>query len=98
VGQTIEILKTTAIDHMLVIETDRNLASQNGESYAGIDAAGRGTTFPAKLATRLFEADAGIDHVFVMSNTVSVRRPRGWDDVHVEVTRRVVGEFYRFYL
>ena len=96
-GQTIEILKTATIDHVLVIDTDRSLAGQDGEAFNGVEAARRGTTFPARLAVRLFESDEAVDHVFVMSNTVSIRRPPGWPDDLVASASRVVSEFFRFY-
>lgn len=96
-GQTIEINKTDVVEHVLVIDTDRSLAGQDGEAFSGVEAARLRTTFPAQLAVRLFEADQGVDHVFVMSNTVSVRRPTGWNDAAVETAARTVSEFFRFY-
>lgn len=96
-GQTIEINKTDVVDHVLVIDTDRSLAGQDGERFAGVETARLGTTFPAQLAVRLFEADGSVDHVFVMSNTVSVRRPTGWNDQAIETASRTVSEFFRFY-
>ena len=96
-GQTIEINKTDVIDHVLVIDTDRSLAGQDGEAFSGVETARLRVTFPAQLAVRLFEADPAVDHVFVMSNTVSVRRPTGWDDASVDVASRTVSEFFRFY-
>ena len=68
-----------------------------GGSGDGAEAAGRGYTFPAGLATRLFDADDGIDRVFVMSNTVAVRRPRGWSEDAVDAITSVVADFFRFY-
>ncbi len=95
-GQTIEILNTTVLDEVLVVDTDRSLAGQDGEAFGGPpdeDA----LSFPARLARRLFDADGGIDHVFVMSNAVSVRRRGGWDDDSVAATASLVAEFFRFY-
>ncbi len=96
-GQTIEINNTAIIDHVLVIDTDRSLAGQDGESYSGVETARLGVTFPAQLAVRLFESVPSVDHVFVMSNSVSVRRPTGWDDVSMETAIDTVSEFFRFY-
>jgi hypothetical protein len=96
-GQTIEIRNTTQIEHVLVIDTDRSIAGQDGESFIGVEAARQATTFPAALAVRLFESDPAIDHVFVMSNTVSVRRPTGWPDQAVTAVNDVVMEFFRYY-
>lgn len=96
-GQTIEINNTAIIDHVLVIDTDRTLAGQDGESYNGVETARLGATFPAQLAVRLFESVSSVDHVFVMSNSVSVRRPIGWDEETVETATTAVSEFFRFY-
>jgi hypothetical protein len=97
-GQTIEINNTEIVDHVLLIDTDRSLAGQDGESYGGVETARLGDTFPAQLAVRLFETDSSVDHVFVMSNSVSVRRPAGWDDEAVSRASSTVAEFFRFYL
>jgi hypothetical protein len=96
-GQTIEINGTDIIDYVLVIDTDRSLAGQDGESYSGVETARLHPTFPAQLAVRLFEADSGVDHVFVMSNSVSVRRPNGWNEEAVATASNAVSEFFRFY-
>lgn len=96
-GQTIEVNKRTVIDKVLMIDTDRSLAGQDGEAYGGVEAARRSTTFPGRLAVRIFEADPDIDHVFVMSNQVSLRRFAGWDDAASERAAGVVSEFFRVY-
>ena len=98
-GQTIEILDTTVIDRVLVIDTDRSLAGQEGEAFtAKPELDGGPTTFPTRLAARLFEQLDGVDHVFVMSNAVSIRRPGGWSDDQIASASRIVAEFFRFYL
>lgn len=96
-GQTIEILKTTVIDHVLIVDTDRTLAGQDGEAYPGAPRIDDASTFPARLAERIFEEDRAVDNVFVMSNTVSVRRAEEWTDDTVAAVARVVAEFFRFY-
>ena len=96
-GQTIEINGTAVVDHVLMIDTDRSLAGQDGERYSGVEAARLKSSFPAKLAVRLFESDVEVDHVFVMSNAVSVRRPSGWSDDAVDRTSDVVAAFFRYY-
>lgn len=97
-GQTIEINRTEVIDHVLVIDTDRSLAGQDGESFSGVGSARAKTTFPARLAVRLFESDASVDHVFVMSNLVQARRPPGWSDESVAALSRVVSDFFLYYV
>lgn len=96
-GQTIEINKSTVIDSVLMIDTDRTLAGQDGETYGTAEAAARSLTFPARLAARIFENDASVDHVFVMSNQVSIRRPSGWDDTAVAAMTELVSDFFLFY-
>jgi hypothetical protein len=97
VGQTIEINKRTVIDKILLIDTDRTLAGQDGESYGGIEAARRSETFPGLLAVRIFESQPEVDHVFVMSNQVSIRRFAGWDDERAVKIAGIVSEFFRVY-
>lgn len=96
-GQTIEINRTTVIDKVLMLDTDRSLAGQDGEAFGGVEAARRSATFPARLAVRIFETDPDVDHVFVMSNQVSARRFAGWDDQRVAAVAERVSEFFRVY-
>lgn len=96
-GQTIEITQTAVVETVLLIDTDRSLTGQEGCGFDGADAARDAAEFPAVLAVRLFEADPGIDHVFVMSNTVTVRRPQGWEDDAVARAAGIVSDFFRFY-
>jgi hypothetical protein len=96
-GQTIEILSMTVIDSVLVVDTDRSLGGQDGEAFSGPEQAAASSTFPARLAGRLFEADAGIDHVFVLGNTVTVRRRAGWDDQSEATAGEIVSRFFRVY-
>lgn len=95
-GQTIEILKTARLGATLVVDTDRTIAGQDGEAYASAAEAAESTTYPARLAAALFAADPAIDHVFVMSNTVTLRR-EAWDDDLVARVTKVVTDFFLFY-
>lgn len=96
-GQTIEIKKVTPIGRVLVVDTDRSLTGQDGESFTGKQTAGQIDTFAARLAVGLFEADPEVDYVHVMSNTVSVRRRRDWDDDSMAASSEIVAEFFRVY-
>lgn len=96
-GQTIEIVDTAVVGGVLVVDTDRTIAGQDGEGFDGVAAARGAAGFPARLAERLFAADAEIDHVFVMSNTLTVRRREGWDDASIDAVTGVVADFFRFY-
>lgn len=97
VGQTIEIKSTAVAGPVLVIDTDRTLAGQDGEPYSGVEAAKANSTHPSKIAVELFESDSAIDHVFVMSNTVSVRRLPSWSEESIAAASEVVRTFFRFY-
>lgn len=94
-GQTIEVLDTTELGETLLIAADRSWSGQDGESYT--EAPIERETFPAELAARLFGAGLGIDHVYVMSNTVSMRRPGGWDSEAIDAAAEVISSFFRFY-
>ncbi len=96
-GQTIEIKKVTPVGRVLVVDTDRSITGQDGESFTGKQTAGQVDTFPARLAVRLFEADPEVDYVYVMSNTVSIRRRTDWDDDSMAASSEVVSEFFRIY-
>jgi hypothetical protein len=106
-GQLIEIDQVVQLGDVLLISTDRSLSGQDGETYRPIidvgsdDVAssevGDNPTFPAKLSVRLFESDPKIEHVYVMSNTVSIGRTGGWDETAIEGARQVVSTFFRFY-
>ncbi|MGH8911825.1 MAG: hypothetical protein ACRDVD_04880 [Acidimicrobiia bacterium] len=95
-GQTIEINGSRRIGDVLIIDTDRSLTGQDAESYTpGYTT--ESTTFPARLAERLFEADPDIDRVFVLSNAVSVERAGGWTDAAADAVAAIVIDFFRFY-
>ena len=94
-GQTIEVLDTTELGETLMISADRSWSGQDGEAFSA--APTERETFPAELAARLFDSGLGIDHVYVMSNTVSMRRPGGWDADGIEAAAAVISGFFRFY-
>lgn len=94
-GQPIEVAEPTVLDAVAVFDTDRTLSGQDGESFTPGTAAA--DTFPAELARRMFAADAAADHVFVYSNTISVRRKGGWDEEVLVATHRLLTDFFVFY-
>jgi hypothetical protein len=96
-GQTINLESSRVIGDVVMLDTDRSITGQDGVSYASVDEAASSDIFPARLAARLFEADAAIDHVFVASNQVVVRRPSGWDDAALTASVDVVQAFFRYY-
>ncbi len=96
-GQQIEILSTEMVGDVLVIDTNRTLGGQDGESYADSDAARSHKTFPARLSVRLMDLDPHINRVFTLSNTVTLRRSGGWTEGQVEQVSESIGEFFLFY-
>ncbi|HLU31764.1 MAG TPA: hypothetical protein VK088_08370, partial [Acidimicrobiia bacterium] len=84
------------IGNVLVVDTDRSLAGQDGEAYVPGSTAGS-DTFPARLAERLFEADPEIQRVHVMSNAVSVARAGGWADEAVDTAHDIITRFFEYY-
>ncbi len=93
-GQDVEIRNTTTVGDVLVIDTDRSFTGQDGQSI-GPDLAGHGV--PLRLARRLFGLEVGIDHVFVLQNAVTVRRPGGWDEESSAAVTEATNSFLRFY-
>ncbi len=96
-GQTISIQRTVRLGDVALFDTDRTLGGQDGETFASLAEAEAGTTYPARLATRLFGVDDRLEKVFVASNTVSAQRRGGWDDQSAEAAIQVMTGFFRFY-
>ncbi len=96
-GQAISITESLEIDGVLIVTTDRSLTGQDGESYTGPVSAGAVNTFGAGVSVRLFAADPAIDHIYVMSNALSIRRRGGWDDQATATTLATISGFFRFY-
>lgn len=93
-GQDVEIRNTATVGEVLVIDTDRSFTGQDGQAI-GPELEGRGV--PLQLAKRLFDLEVGIDHVFVLQNAVTVRRPGGWDTDTAEAVTETTHSFLRFY-
>jgi hypothetical protein len=96
-GQTIQIWDANVVADVLLVSTDRSLTGQDGEAYTPGQPIGPGAIFPAQLAARLFESDPSIDHVYVMSNVLSIRRSEAWDESSIASARDVVASFFLFY-
>lgn len=93
-GQTVEIRDAVAIGDTLLIDTDRSFTGQDGQE---ITSEGFGTGVPGMLATELFALDIGVDYVYVLQNTVSVRRPGGWANDAIDRVKESTTRFLRFY-
>lgn len=96
-GQTIEIDEAIPLGDILLVSTDRSLTGQDGGAYKPGGITDADPIFPERLAQRLFEADPKVNHVYVMSNTLSIRRAGGWDGASIDLARQTVSNFFRFY-
>lgn len=93
-GQTVQIRDVVQLGESLLIDTDRSFTGQDGQE---ITPDSPGTAVPGKLAKELFGLDLGVDYVFVLQNTVSVRRPKGWDESSIEAVKEATSTFLRHY-
>jgi hypothetical protein len=95
-GQPIQV-ETTQVGDVVIFDTDRSITGQDGGVYGSHDEALSSDRFPAQLAARLFGADPGINHVFVASNQVVVRRQAEWTASQVDAAAGVVADFFLYY-
>ena len=95
-GQVIAV-ESQVVDDVALLSGDRSLSGQAGESYSSPDEAAASTTFPALLAQRLFAEDAAIDHIYMFSNDVVVRRRGGWDEASLDPVTLILSNFFVFY-
>jgi hypothetical protein len=79
-----------------VFDTDRSVTGQDGSGFDATTAADA-TSIPGQLARRLFEADPDVDHVFVASSQVVVRRRDGWSDGARDRAADVIAGFFVHY-
>lgn len=96
-GQPIEIVSRTVDGDVAAFHTDRAVTGQDGIGFSSRDSAAGDVSFPGELATRLFDGVTGVDHVFVSSNQVVVRRPGGWGDEELSGAAAIVINFFVFY-
>lgn len=95
-GQSITVEAKPA-EGFCVFTTDRSLSGQDGISFSSPAEADGIAGFPAELAVRLFSSDDAIDHVYVASNDVVVRRTTQWGEASVESAARIIEGLFRFY-
>lgn len=93
-GQTVVINNVIEMGEVLLIDTDRSFTGQDGTVMTPVNP---GSAVPGNLAERLFQLGLDIDHVYVLQNTVTVRRPGGWDEEAKTAVLSVVESFLLFY-
>ncbi len=95
-GQPIQVA-ATRLDDVVMFDTDRSISGQDGASFASAEEAAETAEFPAQLAARLFAGDSAVNHVFVASNQVVVRKRGGWTDDDVAAASQVIADFFLYY-
>ncbi len=93
-GQTVIVNDVKELGDVLLLDTDRSFTGQDGSVMAP---ANRGGGVPGVLAGELFDLGLGVDHIYVLQNTVTVRRPGGWDEESKAAVTSIVESFLRFY-
>lgn len=93
-GQTVVVNQVKEAGDVLILDTDRSFTGQDGMAMTPGEP---GDAVPGVLAGKLFDLDLGIDHVYVLQNTVTLRRPGGWDDAGKDAVTSTVESFLRFY-
>ena len=93
-GQDVQINSTVTMDDVLIIDTDRSFTGQDGQAITS-DIQGKGV--PGVLAAAILDLDLGVDHIFVLQNSVTVRRPEGWDAMSQEAIVGITRSFLRYY-
>jgi ferredoxin/flavodoxin---NADP+ reductase len=89
-GQRITV-SSIPIGNVAVFDLDRSLTGQDGMSFFE---APLGRTPPEVLARRLWEADGLLQSVYVLSNTVSVRRDSDWVEDDVEAAAEIIAGLF----
>ncbi len=91
-------MQPTTVGDVTMFDTDRSITGQDGSGFERPeDLPEVADAIPEDLAVRIFRADPAVDHVFVASNVVSVRRSGGWVPDQVDALARVIADFFVFY-
>lgn len=93
-GQMIEVA-ATAIGNVALFALDRSLTGQDGQSFTEPTDPDRSP--PALLANRLFAADSDVDHVYALSNSVSVSRAGGWTEESLDNVTELISSLFIHY-
>jgi len=92
-GQTIEV-RATPVGDVAIFDLNRSLTGQDGVAFHGPPG---GSTPPETLARRLWEDDGEIESVFVLSNTVSVRRGSDWLSEQIESAVGIIANLFVYW-
>jgi ferredoxin/flavodoxin---NADP+ reductase len=89
-GQKITV-SATSFGNVAIFDLDRSLTGQDGMAF---DDPPNGKTPPELLARRLWEADGEMENVFVLSNTVSLKRQSDWTDDALDTVSDVITSLF----
>lgn len=89
-GQRIAV-SAVPLGDVAVFDLDRSLTGQDGMAFFQPP---RGKTPPETLARRLWDTDNGLQSVYVLSNTVSVRRESVWNESDVETAAEIIANLF----
>jgi hypothetical protein len=95
-GQSITV-ESQQWDVVCTFTTDRSITGQDGARFESLAAAEASGGFAGTLAARLFTADEEIDHVYVASNDVVVRRRGLWNSQDVAVAAATIENLFLHY-
>jgi hypothetical protein len=95
-GQSITV-ESKQWDAVCVFTTDRSITGQDGAGFDSAEAAEDAGGFPGNLASRLFATDKEIDHVYVASNDVVVRRTTSWSVTDVSAAASTIENLFIHY-
>ena len=93
-GQTVIIRDHVTVGEVLVVTTDRSFTGQDGQT---ITPDSPGSAVPGALAESLFQLEVGIEHVYVLQNTITIRRSEPWDEDAAARVLEVTTLFLRHY-
>ena len=92
-GQRIEV-RATPLGRVAIFDLDRSLTGQDGHSYSSPP---HGHSPPEMLARRLFAEDGDIENVYILSNTVSAKRTREWDEESLAAAADIINDLFLHY-
>ncbi len=96
-GQPIQVMDRVVLGDVALFDTDRTLTGQDGETYSTMADTERTETFGSAIAARLLESDDRLDSVYVLSNSLSLRRPDGWTEEALDNASETIRTFFIVY-
>lgn len=92
-GQTIQV-SAIPVGNIAIFDLDRSLTGQDGVSFSQPP---EGPTPPEILARRLWDADGSVNNVYVLSNSVSVRKESDWATDDLDAASGIISNLFIFW-